>query len=380
MLEELRVVEIGQVLSAPYAGMILADLGAEVIKVEKPATGDDARNMGPAFRGGASMTFHDVNRGKRSVVIDLKSATGVAQLFSLLDEVDVLIHNLRPGEAMKLGIDAPTLQRRFPRLVYCEISAFGHKGPRRLQPGYEPLLQAFGGLMSINGNPDDAPSRMGASIVDQGAAMWAVIGILAALSRREATGAGSVVNTSLLETAIGWGASRMHEYLNQGRTSERYGTGHPNLVPYQAFDVADGRVMICAGNDRLFAKLAHALKQPQWTLDERFARNRGRLRHRDLLVQLIQDLVRARSRKNLIDELERAGVPVAAVNTIEETVAEPQVMALDMIRPVADEGFVLAGLPLSFDGTRPLVSRPAPGLGSANDQYIIQSEYAEVTT
>jgi formyl-CoA transferase len=288
----------------------------------------------------------------------------------LLNQADVLIHNLRPGEVTKLGIDATTLRLRYPRLVYCEISAFGHKGPRKLQPGYEPLLQAFGGLMSMNGHAEDAPSRMGASIVDQGAAMWAVIGILAALNHRQATGVGSVVNTSLLETAIGWGAPRVHEFLNQGRTSERYGTGHPNLVPYQAFDAADGQMMICAGNDRLFAKLAHALEQPHWAVDERFARNRDRLRNRELLVQLIQDLVRGRSRGGLIEELERAGVPVAAVNTIAETVAEPQVIAIDIIRPVADEGFELAGLPVSFDGIRPVVSRTAPSLGEANDQYI----------
>ncbi len=380
MLEELRIVEIGQVLSAPYAGMILADLGAEVIKVEKPNTGDDARNMGPAFRQGASMTFHDVNRGKRSVVIDLKNPAGISQLLSLLERTDVLIHNLRPGEVAKLGIDATTLGQRYPRLIYCEISAFGHKGPRSLQPGYEPLLQAFGGLMSMNGHAEDAPSRMGASVVDQGAAMWAVIGILAALNRRQTTGFGSVVNTSLLETAIGWAASRAQEYLNQGRTSERYGTAHPNLVPYQAFDVADGQVMICAGNDRLFAKLAHALEQPHWVVDERFARNRDRLRNRELLVQLIQDLVRWRSRGDLIEQLERAGVPVAAVNTIAEMVAEPQVTALDIIRPVADEGFVLAGLPISFDGIRPVVSRTAPSLGVANAQYIGLQGCAETMT
>lgn len=374
-LSGIRVVEAGQVLSAPYAGMILGDLGAEVIKVEKPVTGDDARNMGSAFRDGASMTFHEVNRGKRSVVIDLKAADGPQPLFRLLETADVFIHNLRPGEAVKLGVDAASVTRRFPRLVYCEMSAFGHKGPRRMEPGYEPLLQAFGGLISINGDSGGPPSRMGASLVDQGTAMWAVIGILAALHQRAITGAGCVVTTSLLETAIGWGSSRVHEYLNQGRSPERHGTGHPNLVPYQAFDTADGQIMVCAGNDRLFAKLATAMGQPQWMADDRFATNRQRLKHRALLVDLIQQLLVQGERGTWIERLASAGVPVAAVNTIPEMVAESQVEALDIIRPVGAEGFVLAGLPLSFNGERPAVRRSAPRLG-ADTQRLVGNPHA----
>jgi formyl-CoA transferase len=358
-LSGIRVVEAGQVLSAPYAGMILGDLGAEVIKVEKPVTGDDARNMGSAFRDGASMTFHEVNRGKRSVVIDLKAADGPQPLFRLLETADVFIHNLRPGEAVKLGVDAASVTRRFPRLVYCEMSAFGHKGPRRMEPGYEPLLQAFGGLISINGDSGGPPSRMGASLVDQ----------------RAITGAGCVVTTSLLETAIGWGSSRVHEYLNQGRSPERHGTGHPNLVPYQAFDTADGQIMVCAGNDRLFAKLATAMGQPQWMADNRFATNRQRLKHRALLVDLIQQLLVQGERGTWIERLASAGVPVAAVNTIPEMVAESQVEALDIIRPVGAEGFVLAGLPLSFNGERPAVRRSAPRLG-ADTQRLVGNPHA----
>lgn len=369
-LQGIRVVEIGQVLAAPYAGMILVDLGAEVIKVEKPEGGDDARTMGPAFRDGASMTFHDVNRGKRSVVIDLKTDEGVARLFRLLEDADVLIHNMRPGLADKMGIGAAVVCARFPRLIYCELSAFGHKGPRRHQPGYEPLLQAFGGLVSINGDPDGPPSRMGASLVDQGSAMWAVIGILAALHRRTDTGEGQVIHTSLLETAMGWSGSRILEYVNQGRSSERYGTGHPNLVPYQAFETRDGLVMVCAGNDRLFAKLAQALGQPQWLNDPRFASNRDRLRHRAETVAAVQAVLRTEPRAVWIERLEAAGVPVAAVNTIPELLREPQAVALDMVRPVGQEGFVLTGLPLSFDGVRPAVERSAPALGADNSRYL----------
>lgn len=369
-LNDIRVIEVGQVLSAPYAGMILSDLGAEVIKVEKPDTGDDARCMGPAFRGGASMTFHDVNRGKHSVVIDLKSEDGLRQFYQLLDGTDVLIHNLRPGEADRLGLGEQAVTALFPRLVYCELTAFGHKGPRRLQPGYEPLLQAFSGLISINGTEDGPPARMGASLVDQGTAMWAVIGILAALRQRDQSGQGSVVNTSLLETALAWGAPRLHSYVNEGRESKRYGTAHPGLVPYQSFDAKDGPIMICAGNDRLFAKLAQAVGRAEWVLDERFATNRQRLQHREQMVELIQQLLATAPRAHWLAKLEKAGVPAAAVNSLPEALAEQQVKEIEMLRPVGDAGFVLAGLPLSFNKVRPAVEREAPALGADNARYL----------
>ncbi len=369
-LKGIRVVEIGQVLSAPYAGMIFSDLGAEVIKVEKPVTGDDSRAMGPAFRDNASMTFHDVNRGKRSVVIDLKSPEGVKQLFSILADADVLIHNLRPGESKKLGLDQDALNRKFPTLVYCEITAFGHKGPRRLQPGYEPLLQAYSGLISMNGSEESPPARMGASIVDQGAAMWAVIGVLTALREREQTKRGAVVNTSLLETALAWAAPRIHGHINEGRKSRRYGTAHPGLVPYQGFDTPDGPIMICAGNDRLFVKLAEAMGHPEWCVDERFTNNRQRLINREQMVDEIQSTLLSASRAVWISRLEAAGVPVAAINSIEEALDEPQVVQLDMVRPVGEAGFKLAGLPLSFDKVRPAVTEPAPGLGEHTHHYL----------
>jgi crotonobetainyl-CoA:carnitine CoA-transferase CaiB-like acyl-CoA transferase len=231
MLAGIRVVECSQVLSAPYAGMILADLGAEVIKVEKPPGGDEARNMGPSFRNGASMTFHEVNRNKQSVVIDIKSADGHAQLLALVATADIFIHNFRPGDAARLGLDGATLTGLFPRLIYCEMGAFGHKGPRRLEPGYESLLQAYGGLIGTNGTPGAPAARIPASVVDQGTGMWTVIAALAALQRRQASGRGALVNTSLLETAVAWSAPRIHEWVNEGRAPVRLGTGHPNLVP-----------------------------------------------------------------------------------------------------------------------------------------------------
>lgn len=370
LLSNLRVVEIGQVLSAPYAGMVFSDLGAEVIKIEKPGAGDDARQMGPAYRDDTSMIFHSINRGKHSVVLDLKTQAGRAALFKLLEASDVLLHNLRPGEADRLGIGADVVRQLCPHLVYCEMSAFGHKGPRRLQPGYEPLLQAFSGLMSTNGEPDRPPVRIAASLVDEGTALWTVIGALAALHARRSDGKGRVVHTSLLETALAWSSHRILAEVNEGRPSERLGTAHPNLAPYQAFPASDGLLMVAAGNNQLFAKLANCLGRPQWCGDPRFAGNRERLLNRDALAAEISDVMQTATRASWEGRLTAAGVPVAPINTIAEAVAEPQVAALGMIQTVPGSDGVLTGLPVSFDHARPPVSGWGPALGSHTRQYV----------
>jgi crotonobetainyl-CoA:carnitine CoA-transferase CaiB-like acyl-CoA transferase len=248
MLERIRVIEIGQVLAGPYASTILADLGADVVKVEKPELGGDARHMGAAFRHGDSLHFLDINRNKASVTLDLKSAVGVEQLHALLETADILIHNTRPGVVDALGIDGPSVCARHPRLIYCEISGFGNRGPMRMLPAFEPVAQAFSGILSINGNPDGPPARIGVSVVDVGTAMWTVIGALAALQHRNITGKGGVVNTSLLKTALAWAGPHIAGFLNEG-------TAHPHLVLYQTFDANDGALPIAAGNDRLFARL-----------------------------------------------------------------------------------------------------------------------------
>jgi crotonobetainyl-CoA:carnitine CoA-transferase CaiB-like acyl-CoA transferase len=267
ILEGVRVLELGQVLAGPFAGAMLADLGAEVVKLERIEGGDDARHMGPAFRNGDALNFHVFNRGKQSVAIDLKSAEGLAAFERLAGDSDILVHNLRPGVTESMGIDGPSLCARHPRLVYCAISAFGHLGPMARQPGYEPLIQAFSGLSSLNGGPDDPPMRSGVSLCDQGTGMWAVIGALALLERRHRTGRGGVVQASLLETALAWNAQKADAFVNQGELPVRHRSGHPGFVPYEAFDTADLPILICCGNDRLFAKLAHELQRPGWAQD-----------------------------------------------------------------------------------------------------------------
>ena len=363
VLAGIKVVELGQVLAGPFAGAIFADLGAEVWKVEKPDGGDDARQMGPAFRHGDALNFHEFNRGKRSVALDLKSPAGVAVLHALLEDADILIHNLRPGVAEALGIGPEPVTARHPWLIYCAMGAFGHHGPLSGRPGYEPLFQAFCGLSSITGEPDGPPVRMGASVVDQGTGMWTVIGALAALQQRHATGRGCVVNTSLFETALMWAGQKISAYVNMGNLPERHASGHPNFVPYQAFETADGPLLICCGNDRLFRKLAVQLGRPDWPDDPHFATNRQRLANQHALLPQIAALLRDRPRAALAEALVAAGVPCAPVNTIPEVLAEPQAAAMRMLQPVPGEDFSLVAMPLSFDGERPRIRHGAPRLG-----------------
>jgi formyl-CoA transferase len=366
ILEGIRVLELGQVLAGPFAGAILADLGAEVVKLERTEGGDDARHMGPAFRHGDALNFHIFNRGKQSVAIDLKSEQGLAAFERLAGETDILVHNLRPGVTESLGIDGPSLCARHPRLIYCGISAFGHAGPMAQRPGYEPLIQAFSGLSSLNGGPGDPPMRSGASLCDQGTGMWAVIAALALLERRHRSGRGGVVQASLLETALVWNGQKADAYVNQGRLPDRHRSGHPGFVPYEAFDTADLPILICCGNDRLFAKLAQELGRADWVDDARFASNRARLAHKAELFAQLEPLLRERTRAAWIERFEAAGVPCAPVHTVPEALAHPQVQALGMLQPVPGEDFRLTALPLTIDGERPGHAGPAPRLGAHN--------------
>jgi crotonobetainyl-CoA:carnitine CoA-transferase CaiB-like acyl-CoA transferase len=365
-LQGLRVLELGQVLAGPFAGAIFADLGADVTKVERIEGGDDARRMGPPFRYGDALNFHIFNRGKQSVALDLKSPQGLALFEQLAAQADILVHNLRPGVVDAMGIDGESLCARHPRLVYCEISAFGHLGPLSKLPGYEPLIQAYSGLSSTNGGPEDPPIRIGASVCDQGAGMWAVIGTLALLQRRQITGRGGIVNTSLLETALCWNGQKNDSYANLGEVPQRHASGHPGFVPYQAFDTASGPLLICCGNDRLFAKLAREVGRPEWITDPRFATNLARLQNQQTLLPLLAALLREADRDAWIIRLEAAGVPCSPVNSVPEALAQEQVKSLGMLQAVPGEDFCLTGLPLSIDGVRPVLQGRAPALGEHN--------------
>lgn len=363
ILAGVKVIELGQVLAGPFVGAIFADLGAEVVKVERPDGGDDARRMGPDFRHGDALTFHIFNRGKVSRTIDLQSAAGKAELDALAAGADVLVHNLRPGVPEALGVDGASLCARFPRLIHGAISAFGHLGPMAMRPGFEPLLQGFSGLSSLNGGEGDPPMRSAPSLCDQGTAMWVVIGVLALLHRRALTGRGGMVQGSLLETALMWAGQKADAFVNTGALPERHRSGHPGLAPYEAFEAADGPVLICAGNDRLFAKLAEACGRADWAIDARFAGNRGRLVNKAALFAELCPILAARPRAHWVAVLEAVGVPVSPINTLPEALDEPQVRALGMMQAVPGEDFSLTGLPISIDGARPAIRGGAPRLG-----------------
>lgn len=379
VLDGVRVLELGQVLAGPFAGAIFADLGAEVVKVERVDGGDDARRMGPAFRHGDALNFQVFNRGKQSVALDLKSGDGLAAFERLAAEADIFIHNLRPGVPKALGIDGPSLCARHPRLIYCEISAFGSAGPMALRPGYEPLIQAFSGLSSTNGGPDDPPLRAGASVCDQGTGMWAVIGALAMLHRRQGTGRGGILSASLLETALVWNGQKADAYVNEGRLPDRHRSGHPGFVPYEAFDTADAPLLICCGNDRLFTKLAAELGRPDWPADERFATNRARLAHKAALMAELEPLLRQRPRAEWTARLEAAGVPCAPIHTVPEALAHPQVQALGVLQAVPGEDFRLTALPFTIDGERPALHAGAPRLGQHNALHGIPDHHHQAT-
>jgi formyl-CoA transferase len=363
VLAGLRVLELGQVLAGPFAGAIFADLGAEVIKVERAEGGDDGRRMGVSFHNDDSLIFQVFNRGKRSLTLDLKSAEGIETLHSLAATADILVHNLRPGVVEQLRIDGPTMCARHERLIYCEMGAFGHVGPDRMRPGYEPLLQAYSGLSSINGGNDDPPIRMGASICDQGTGMWAVIGALSLLQRRHSTGRGGIVNVSLLETALSWEAQKIDALMNQGQPPQRHRSGHPDFAPYEAFEAADGPLLICVGNDRLFVKLCAAIQMPDWPADPRFATNRVRLQHRAALNDALNARLSTQQRSYWVERIGAVGVPCSPIHTVAEALAQEQVQALGLIQPVPGERFTLTGLPLSIDGERPPLRAAAPKLG-----------------
>jgi len=369
LLQGIRVLELGQVLAGPFAGAIFADMGADVVKLERTQGGDDARRMGSAFRQGDALNFHIFNRGKQSVAVDLKTSAGLAAFEQLAAQSDILVHNLRPGVTEALGIDAGSLCARHPRLIYCAISAFGHVGPLAMRPGYEPLVQAFSGMSSLNGGADDPPMRSAASLCDQGTGMWVVIAALSLLQRRQRTGRGGVVRASLLETALAWNGQKSDAWTNLGQLPQRHRSGHPGFVPYEAFETADQPLLICCGNDRLFAKLAQALGRDDWAVDARFATNRDRLAHKPELFAQLQPLLRSRTRQAWLQRFEDAGVPCAPVHTVPEALAHPQVQALNMFQPVPGADFGLTAIPFTVDGERPAHRAAAPRLGQHNADY-----------
>jgi len=371
-LSGITVIEIGHSVAAPYAGMILGELGAEVIKVENPKGGDACRGWGPPFTEGTATAFHAFNRAKRGITIDLADPTEVDRLRALIrDRADVLIHNLKLGTLDRYGLAADLLLAEKPRLVYCNLGAFGSTGPLRDRPGYDPMMQAYGGLMSLLGEDGRPPVRVGVSIIDMATGMWSVIGILAALQERSHTGRGGVVDTSLYETTLAWMTLPISAYLANGEIPRRHGSGIEQIVPYQAFETADGYMMVSAGNDNLFRRLCAAIGRPGLADDPRFLTNSDRVVNRRALIQILADLFTTSPVAAWVARLDAAGIPNSPIQTLDKVVSDAQTAALGMIQhSPGSPALSLVGLPLSFDGARPPFAKLAPQLGEDNSEIV----------
>jgi len=374
-LSGIVVVEIGHSVAAPYAGMILGELGAEIIKVENPKGGDACRGWGPPFTEGTATAFHAFNRAKRGITIDLGDPAEVDRLRALIrDRADVLIHNLKHGTLGRYGLSADVLRAEKPGLVYCNLGAFGATGPLRDRPGYDPMMQAYGGLMSLLGEDGRPPFRGGVSIIDIATGMWSVIGILAALQERQRTGRGGVVDTSLYETTLAWMTLPISAYLANGEIPTRHGSGIEQIVPYQAFETADGFMMVAAGNDNLFRRLCAALGRPGLAEDPRFRTNSDRVVNRGSLIPILEDIFAAAPVDAWAAKLDAAGIPNSPIQSLDKVVGDAQTVALGIIQQgPGSPALSLVGLPLSFDGARPPFAKPAPRLGENNSEIIDHS-------
>jgi crotonobetainyl-CoA:carnitine CoA-transferase CaiB-like acyl-CoA transferase len=378
-LSGITVIELGHSVAAPYAGLILADLGARVIKVENPGSGDYARGWGPPFWRETASVFHALNRGKQGITIDFNDVGDRSKLRSLiLGEADAVIQNLRPGILAKFGLTAEEVRAEKPALIWCDIGAFGTKGPLTSKPGYDPLVQASSGIMSVTGEAGRPPVRVGVSLVDMGSGMWAVIGLLAALFARRNGQGGRNVSTSLFETGLAWMTVPLAGYAASGDVRRPYGSGTAEIVPYQAFQTSDGWLMIAAGNDNLFRRMCHALLLDSLGSDPAFATNAARVVNRERLIPQIEVAVKRYSTEILSRLLDEAGVPNAPLLEVDQVAIHPQTTALEMLDRCENDGIELAGIPISFDGKRPRARKAAPSLGQHNP--MLQSCASEETT
>ena len=371
-LAGMRIVDVTTSYAGPFCTQLLGSLGADVIKIEPPH-GDESRAWGPPFAHGLAALFVNANAGKRSLALDLRD--GLEVVLRLVDRADVFIQSLRPGLAEELGLGADALRSRNPRLVHATIGSYGRGGPKSGLPGYDPLMQAASGIISVTGEPDRPGVRVGVSLVDQGTGMWAAFSILAALTERERTGEGRTVDVALFETALGFMGYHLLGYLDSGRVPGPQGTGFPAISPYQVFPARDGGLMITAANDGIFRRLCEAIDLPRLPDDERFATNPGRAENKDALVEILSERLSQEDRAVWIERLVAARVPAAPVNSVAELAADPQTEALGMLRETG--GFTVVDPSFSIDGERQQLAGPPPALGAHSAEILAEAGFDE---
>ena len=363
-LEGIRVVELARILAGPWCGQLLADLGAEVVKIERPGEGDDTRHWGPPFLHDAAgenrdaAYFHACNRGKTSEAIDIATPEGQAAVRALVADADVVIENYKVGGLVKYGLDPASLRTLNPRLVVCSITGFGQTGPYAPRAGYDFIIQGMGGFMSLTGEPDGAPQKAGIAYADIFTGVYSAVAILAALRRRDVTGEGAHIDMALLDTQVGVLANQALNWMaNPAKVPHRMGNGHANLVPYQAFSTRDGELIIAVGNDSQFRKLCGVLGL-DYGSDARFATNPARVTNRETLLPLLEAAIRQWAKADLYEALEAEGVPAGPINTVDEVFADPQVIARGM--KIERDGLPGIASPITIDGERMVADRASP--------------------
>ncbi len=374
MLDGVRVLDLSRVLAGPYCTMLLGDLGADVVKVEAPGLGDDTRHWGPPFaQGGESAYFLCVNRNKRSLTLNLKSEQGLHILKQLIPLSDILVENFRVGTLEKWGLSYETLQELRPGLIYCTITGYGYTGPYHHLPGYDFIIQAQGGLMSITGPAGGEPYKVGVAIADITAGLFASNAILAALFARERTRKGQRIDISLLDSQIAWLANVASNFLVSGETPRRYGNAHPNIVPYQTFKASDGYFALAIGNDSQWRQLCEKIGRQEWAEDERFSTNASRVNNREILIPLLDDLFAQAAISHWLSLMESISVPCGPINTVDQVLHDPQVQARHMLVdvPHPSAGSVkLVASPLNIPTAPPVVRLPPPLLGEHSRQIL----------
>jgi formyl-CoA transferase len=372
-LQGVTVVDLSRILAGPYCTMMLGDMGAEIIKIEQPGSGDDTRTWGPPWAGGESAYYLAINRNKRSLTLNLKSARARELLLRLVARADVVIDNFKVGGLDQLGLGWETLHAANPRLVHCSISGYGPDGPYAERPGYDFIAQAMGGLMSVTGEPDRPPLKLGVAAADLTTGMFACIAILAALHHRDETGEGQHLDVSLLESIVAWLANIGSSYLVAGMEGRRFGNAHPNVVPYRLFEASDKWFVVACGNDRQFAALSRIVQCPELAEDERFTTNAGRVTNREVLEPLLVSIFTSQPAQSWIDRLLAAGVPAGPVNSVSEVFEDPQVLARQMLIELEHPTIgrlKQSGFPFKFSAT-PAEARLAPPLlGQHTDELL----------